>query len=171
MYAKSGRLLGDHPDLSISQQFKLVKLSRSAFFYTPVRIDATTLRLMNTIGRVFSKYLFFGAPQIAVYLRRGDTIVGRHRVRRLMAKMGVEAIYKRPRIIQPYPQHLVYQYLSNTMHADFYFEVLKEAVDKFGRLEIINTDQKSQCCERLWRSLKQEATHLEQIVDGLQHGG
>ena len=87
----------DHPKLSISQQCELVSLSRSAFYYAPVGIAAATLEIMKEIDRVFTKYPFFGSRQIAAYLSREGTIVGRHRVRRLMAKMGLEAIYKRPR--------------------------------------------------------------------------
>ncbi|WP_424927819.1 hypothetical protein [Amaricoccus tamworthensis] len=35
-----------YPQLSIGQQCKLVRLSRSAFHYTPVGIDADTLAMM-----------------------------------------------------------------------------------------------------------------------------
>ena len=87
----------DHLQLSISRQSKLVQLSRSAFYDTPVGIDVDTLAMMKEVDRVFTKYPFFGSRQIAAYLRREGTVVGRHRVRRLMAKMGSEAIYKRPR--------------------------------------------------------------------------
>ena len=41
----------DHPDLSITQQCKLVRLSRSAFYYTPDGIDAETLAVMKEIDR------------------------------------------------------------------------------------------------------------------------
>ena len=98
----------DHPELSISQQCKLVRLSRSAFYYMPVGIDADTLAMMKEIDRVFTKYPFFGSRQIAAYLRREGTVVGRRRVRRLMTRMGLEAIYKRPRTSQPHPQRPVY---------------------------------------------------------------
>ena len=108
----------DHPDLSISQQCKLVRLSRSAFYFTPVRIDTDTLAMMKEIDRVFTKYPFFCSRQIAAYLRRDGTVVGRHRVRRLMAKMGLEAIYKRPRTSQPHPQHPVFPYLLRKMQID-----------------------------------------------------
>jgi putative transposase len=37
----------DHPELSISQQCKLVRLSRSAFYYMPVGIDADTPAMMK----------------------------------------------------------------------------------------------------------------------------
>ncbi|MDV2968876.1 IS3 family transposase, partial [Nitratireductor aquimarinus] len=71
----------DHPELSISQQCKLVRLSRSAFYYTPVGVNPDTLALMKEIDRVFTKYPFFGSRQIAAYLRREGTTIGRHRVR------------------------------------------------------------------------------------------
>ena len=35
-----------------------------------------------------------------------------------MAKMGLEAIYKRPRTSQPHPQHPVYPYLLRKMAID-----------------------------------------------------
>jgi len=41
---------------------------------------------------VFTKHPFFGSRQIAAYLRREDTIVGRHRVRRLMAANRIRNI-------------------------------------------------------------------------------
>lgn len=78
----------DHPDLSIAQQCKLVRLSWSAFYYTPVGICADTLAMMKESDRVFTKYPFFGSRQIAAYLRREGTVVGRHRVRRLMATLS-----------------------------------------------------------------------------------
>ena len=36
---------------------------------------------------------------------------GRHRVRRLMLKMGLAAIYQRPKTSEPHPRHKVYPYL------------------------------------------------------------
>ena len=104
----------DHPQLSISQQCKLVSLSRSAFYYTPVGIDASTLTMMKEIDRVFTKYPFFGSRQITAYLRREGVVEGL----RLMAQMGLEAIYKRPRTSQPHPQHPVFPYLLRKLHID-----------------------------------------------------
>ena len=69
-----------------------MRLSRSTFYYEPVGIDADTLAMMKEIDRIFTKYPFFGLRQIAAYLRRKGTVVGRHRVRRLMAQMGFQAI-------------------------------------------------------------------------------
>jgi putative transposase len=231
-----------HPNLSIVRQCEMLQLSRSAFYYTPVGLDEETLAIMKAIDQVFTKYPFFGSRQLRAYLRREGIVVGRHRVRRLMCLMGLEAIYKRPRTSQPHPAHRIYPYLlrgmvidrpnqvwcadityipvrrgflylvaimdwatrkvlawrlSNTMHASFCVEALKEAVAKYGPPEIMNTDQGSQFTgadwittlteagvrismdgrgryldnifiERLWRSLKQEAIYLTELQDGFQ---
>ena len=115
---KRAMITRDHPQLSISQQCKLMQLSRSAYHYTPLGIDADTLAMMKEIDRVITKYPFFGSRQIAAYLRREGTVVGRHRVRRLMANMGLETIYQQPRTSQPHPQHPVYPYLLRKIKID-----------------------------------------------------
>ncbi len=83
----------DHTALSLTRQCKLLKISRSSLHYTPVGMDAETLKLMNEIDRVFTKYPFFGSRQIASYLPRTGFHAGRHRVRRLMGIMGLQAIH------------------------------------------------------------------------------
>ena len=60
---KRAMIQRDHPELSISQQCKLARLSRSAFYYTPVGVDAETLAMMKEIDRVFTQYPFFGSPR------------------------------------------------------------------------------------------------------------
>ena len=45
------------------------------------------------------------------HLTREGTRIGRHRVRRLMRKMGLQAIYQAPRTSQPHPEHRIYPYL------------------------------------------------------------
>ena len=77
----------DRTDLSLTKQCKLLKISRSSLYYTPVGVNAETLELMNEIDRVFTKYPFFGSRQIAAYLPRNGFHAGRHRVRRLMGIM------------------------------------------------------------------------------------
>lgn len=48
---------------------------------------------------------------MARHLRRKGYVVGRKRIRRLMAKMGLMPIYQRPRKTVPNPEHLVFPYL------------------------------------------------------------
>ena len=67
----------DNTDLSLTRQCKLLKISRSSIYYTPVGFDPATLELMHEIDRVFTKYPFFGSRQIAAYLpSQGSLRVG-----------------------------------------------------------------------------------------------
>ena len=94
----SGSMRGrkDNIKLSLTRQCKLLKISRSSIYYTPVGVNAETLALMHEIDRVFTKYPFFGSRQIAAYLPQSGFSSGRHRVRRLMNLIGLQVIYKGP---------------------------------------------------------------------------
>ena len=63
--------------------------------------------------------------------------------------------------------------LPNTLDASFCVEALEEAIARYGKPEIMNTDSRGRYLdnifiERLWRSLKQEAVYLNEITDGFQ---
>ena len=230
----------DRPGLSLSRQCRLLSIGRSSFYYAPKGESAENLALMRRIDELFLKYPFYGSRQMARQLRRESISAGRHRVRRLMRLMGLEAIYRAPRTSTPHPAHRIYPYLlrnltvdrpdhvwcadityipvrrgflyliaimdwatrhvlawrlSNTMDAGFCVEALNEAMARYGKPEIFNTDQGSQftsldftdvlkgaevtismdgrgrCLdnvfvERLWRSLKYEAVYLHEMTDG-----
>jgi len=66
---------------------------------------------MRLIDQQFLETPYYGSRQMARYLRRHNYCVGRHRVRRLMCLMGIEAIYQRPRTSTPRPEHKIYPYL------------------------------------------------------------
>ena len=101
----------ENTKLSLTRQCKLLKISRSSIYYTPVGVNAETLKLMHEIDRVFTKYPFFGSRQIAAYLPQSGFSAGRHRVRRLMNIMGLQAIYKGPNTSKKHPQQRIYPYL------------------------------------------------------------
>jgi putative transposase len=229
-----------HPELSIVRQCELVSINRSGFYYQPAGETPLNLELMRLIDRQFLETPWYGSRQMARHLRREGYTVGRKRIRRLMAKMGLEPIYQRPRTTVPHPEHRIYPYLlrelvidrpnqvwcadityipmrrgflylvavmdwatrkvlswrvSNTMEADFCIEALEEALERFGKPEIFNTDQGSQFTsprftgvlraasvrismdgrgrwmdnvfiERLWRSLKYECIYLHAFETG-----
>jgi putative transposase len=230
----------DHPELSIVRQCELASISRSGFYYQPAGETPLNLELMRLIDRQFLETPWYGSRQMARHLRREGYPVGRKRIRRLMATMGLEPIYQRPRTTVPHPEHQIYPYLlremvierpnqvwcaditdipmrrgflylvavmdwasrkvlswrvSNTMDADFCIEALEEALERFGKPEIFNTDQGSQFTsprftgvlreagvrismdgrgqwmdnvfiERLWRSLKYECIYLHAFETG-----
>lgn len=97
--------------LSLSTQCKLLSISRSTWYYKPVGESELNLSLMKLIDKQFLETPYYGSRQMARFLRRQGYCVGRHRVRRLMRKMGIEAIYQKPRTSKPHPQHKIYPYL------------------------------------------------------------
>ena len=104
-----------NPTLSITRQCNILSISRSSFYYTPKGESPENLMLMRRIDEVFLKYPFYGSRQMVRHLRREGICVGRHRVRRLMRLMGLEAIYQAPRTSDPHPEHRIYPYLLRNL--------------------------------------------------------
>lgn len=55
---------------------------------------------------------------MARHLRRLGHEVGRKRIGRLMGRMGLAAIYQKPRTSVPHPQHPTYPYLLKGLVID-----------------------------------------------------
>ena len=108
----------DHPALSLSRQCKVLSISRSSFYYAPKGESPENLALMRRIDELFLKYPFYGSRQMVRQLRRDGVCVGRHRVRRLMRLMGLEAIYQAPRTSTSHPTHRIYPYLLKGIEID-----------------------------------------------------
>src|SRR6266480_6095429 len=222
----------ENPALPISQQCRLLAVSRSSVYRKPVEVSAEDRAIMALIARQYLALLRL-APNDGVVSDPGPP-VNRKRVQRLMRLMGLAAIHQRPNTSKAAAAHKIYPYLlggisiervnqvwcsdvtyipmakgflylavvmdwvsravlawrlSNTLGADFCVEALEEALSRYGRPEIFNTDQGSQftsddftgtlkdygitismdgkgrCMdnifvERLWRSLKYEEVYL-----------
>ena len=101
----------EHPRLSVARQCELVSISRSGFYYQPAGETTLNLALMRLIDAQFLETPWYGSRQMARHLRREGYVVGRKRVRRLMAKMGLAPIYQRPRTTIPHPEHRIHPYL------------------------------------------------------------
>ncbi len=81
-----------------------------ALYYKPKGENLLNLKLMRLIDEQFLKIPCYGSRQMARHLNRAGYCVGRHRVRRLMRLMGIEAIYQTPRTSDPHPAHKIYPY-------------------------------------------------------------
>lgn len=97
--------------LSIRQQCKLLDIPRSSYYYQPVSISEYTLKVMNEIDMMYTKYPFYGSRKITVELRKKGYQVNIKRVKRLMKKMGIRAIYPEPNTSCPNKNHHIYPYL------------------------------------------------------------
>jgi len=99
-----------HP-LPITKQCKLLELSRSSLYYTPHPLSEADRELMGIIDTIHLEEPYLGSRGIKSRLRMRGYTIGRIHVRSLMRTMGIEAIYKKPRLSKPHPGHAVYPYL------------------------------------------------------------
>ena len=104
--------------LPLSRQCELLGVSRSSQYYAAKGESAENLALMRRLDELHLEHPFYGSRQMARHLRRERVVAGRHRVRRLMRLMGMEAIYRRPRTSSPNPEHRVYPYLLRDLVID-----------------------------------------------------
>ena len=91
---------------SLSRQGGLLSISRSSFYYAPRHGDnggksAENLELMRRIDALFLKYPFYGFREMVRQLCCEGIYVVRHRVRRLLRLMVLQAIYQAPRTSDP----------------------------------------------------------------------
>ena len=101
----------NQPKLSIREQCELLQLNRSTLYYEPLPESVENLEIMRRIDEQYLKRPHFGSRLMTVALRRQGYRVNRKRVRRLMAKMGLVALYAKPRTTIPATAHRVYAYL------------------------------------------------------------
>jgi len=66
---------------------------------------------MRRIDEIFTEDPTRGTRRICAVLRKDGVYVGRGRVRRLMERMGLAAIYCKPNLSKPSPDHKIYPYL------------------------------------------------------------
>ena len=104
--------------LPLARQCGLLGVSRSSQYYAPKGESAENLELMRRLDELHLAHPFYGSRQMARHLRREGVTAGRHRVRRLMRLMGLEAVYRRPRTSVANPEHRVYPYLLRDLEID-----------------------------------------------------
>jgi putative transposase len=98
-------------ELNVKRQSELLGLSRSGVYYTPRPVSAEDLKLMRRIDELHLQHPFYGARRLAKQLERDGYKVGRLHVSSLMRRMGIEALYRRPRTSIPARDALIYPYL------------------------------------------------------------
>src|SRR5258705_13050682 len=176
-------------DLPITKQAQVLRISRGSVYYLPRPLPATDLEIMRRLDRLHLELPFAGSRMLRGMLADEGCEVGRRHVKTLMKRMGIEALYRRPRTTQPEPGHKIYPYLlrgleivrpnqvwamdityipmakgfvylavvldwfsrrvlswrlSITMEAAFCVDAVEEALARYGKPEIFNTDQGSQ---------------------------
>ena len=97
--------------LPLVRQAELVGISRGTVYYLPQPVSPEDLALMRRIDELHLDYPWTGARMLRDWLRREGYAVGRKRVRTLMRRMGIDAIYRKPNTSKRHPGHKVYPYL------------------------------------------------------------
>jgi putative transposase len=97
--------------LPVTRQCDLLDLNRSSIYYIPVPLSAKDIEIMRQIDETHLAYPFYGSRKIRNELWAKGYDLGRDRVRRLMRRMGVEALYVKPRLSLAHPEHVKYPYL------------------------------------------------------------
>jgi putative transposase len=98
-------------ELSVTKQAEVVGIARSTVYYLPRAVPAADLELMRRIDALHLEFPFAGARMLRRLLAADGSKVGRRHVKTLMARMGIEALYRRPRTTKPEPGHKIYPYL------------------------------------------------------------
>mgnify|MGYP001011481925 CR=1 FL=1 len=102
-------------ELSATRQAKALGISRGSIYYLPRPVSAADLALMRRVDELHLDYPFAGSRMLQGLLRGEGHKVGRLKVRNLMKRMGIEAIYRRPNTSKPAPGHKIYPYLLRTL--------------------------------------------------------
>jgi putative transposase len=98
-------------DLPIGKQAEALNISRGSVSYLPRPVSAADLVLMRRLDELHLEFPFAGSRMLRGLLAAEGSKVGRRHVKTLMRRMGIEALYRRPRTTKPEPGHKIYPYL------------------------------------------------------------
>jgi putative transposase len=98
-------------DLSITKQAAALNISRGSVYYLPRPVSASDLEVMRRLDRLHLQFPFAGSRMLRGLLAAEGCKIGRRHVKTLMKRMGIEALYRRPRTTKPEPGHKIYPYL------------------------------------------------------------
>ena len=100
----------DH-ELPITQQAKLLNISRGTVYYLPQPVSPADQALMRKLDELHLEYPFMGTRMLRDQLARQGIHAGRRHIRTLMLRMGIEALAPQPGTSQAAPGHKIYPYL------------------------------------------------------------
>jgi len=102
-------------DLPITKQAEALNISRGSVYYLPRPVPEADLAIMRRLDRLHLEFPFAGSRMLRGLLVAEGCRIGRRHVKTLMKRMGIEALYRRPRTTKPEPGHKNYPYLLRGM--------------------------------------------------------
>lgn len=97
--------------MSVRKQCALLGINRSGLYYEQRPESVYNLELMHLIDKKFTDEPYMGVESMTAHLRDIGKKCGPKRIRRLMRRMGLAAIYPQPNTSRPNKQHKIYPYL------------------------------------------------------------
>ncbi len=98
-------------ELTIKRQAELVGISRGSVYYLPRPVSEADLAIMRRLDQLHLEFPFAGSRMLRGLLAAEGCTIGRRHVKTLMQRMGIEALYRRPRTTKPEAGHKIYPYL------------------------------------------------------------
>ena len=105
-------------ELPIIRQADALNIARSTVYYLPRPVSAANLAIMRRLDELHLELPFAGSRMLRALLAAEGSVLGRRHVRTLMKKMGIAAIYRRPRTTIPEPGHKIFPYLLRGLAID-----------------------------------------------------
>ena len=105
-------------DLPIIKQAKVLGISRGSVYHLPRAVPAADLAVMRRMDELHLDFPFAGSRMLRDLLKAEGVEIGRCHVATLMKRMGIEAIYRKPKTSKPAPGHKIYPYLLRGMMID-----------------------------------------------------
>ncbi len=107
-----------NPNISIVQQCRLFKISRTSVYYKPQGERPENLKFMRLMDEQYLKTPTYGSRSMVTFLEKLGYDTNRKRIQRLMRLMGLEAIYPKKKTSTPNPAHKIYPYLLRKLCID-----------------------------------------------------
>src|SRR3981189_2194916 len=102
-------------DLPITKEAEVLRISRGGVYSLPRSVPEADLAIMRRLDRLHLEFPFAGSRRLRGLLASEGCKIGRPHVKTLMRRMGMEALYRRPRTTKPEPGHKIYPYLLRGM--------------------------------------------------------
>src|SRR5213596_870517 len=114
-FAERKAMIEPAHDLAITKQARALNISRGSVYYLPRPVPEADLAIMRRLDRLHLEFPFAGSRMLRGLLAAEGCKIGRRHVKTLMKRMGIEALYRRPRTTKPEPGHKIYPYLLRGM--------------------------------------------------------
>jgi len=122
---------------SLNTQCRLLGVSKSSFYYTPVKPFSTSqdIGVLDAINNIYSDFPSYGARRMTEQLQRDGYNVGKKFVKKAMKYMGIEAIYTKPKTTTANKEHYKYLYLLKDFR-DYAGRVITQRVNQVWSTDI-----------------------------------